>query len=314
MDHAARVALTEEDQPRLWALARELAELAGCRCPDEIGLVAGADATVSDAGGRLGLRRRTRLLDVGAALLIGTDEDQFRSVLAHALGPVTTASAAAEPLATAWREYVATFASMGVGLGRRPRGLLTGFAWHLGSGRGGATALLASPEELFTALEDRLYADSGLLATPLTELAPLEAAVQLAGRAAAFDRVLLEQGRNAGLATVYQTLGNGTAAGLLRRQLPEDETDLSRYTARVLADYLGAALVDADAASLAIDWSSGWAVVDPTGVPLELRTLVDEVLAKPSLAGDLHELMRRSGVPDTWRPPEVPDDPAPACA
>ena len=83
--------------------------------------------------------------------------------------------------------------------------------------------------------------------------------------------------------------------------------DLPKVTARVLADYLGAALLAIDQARVELDWASGWAIVDPAGMPLELTALVEEVLADPLLAPELHELMRLSGVSDSWRAPEVTD-------
>ena len=75
----------------------------------------------------------------------------------------------------------------------------------------------------------------------------------------------------------------------------------------MLADYLGAALLAVDQARVELDWASGWAIVDPAGMPLELTALVEEVLADPLLAPELHELMRLSGVSDSWRAPEVTD-------
>ncbi|WP_435769887.1 M48 family metalloprotease [Nocardioides sp. SYSU DS0651] len=78
--------LQERDQPRLWALARELADLASTRCVDEIRLVADANAAVSDSATWLGLRPGTRRLYLGVPLLLGLDEAQLRSVLAHEFG------------------------------------------------------------------------------------------------------------------------------------------------------------------------------------------------------------------------------------
>jgi Zn-dependent protease with chaperone function len=416
------VLLTEQAQPRLWAAARELAELAETRCVDEIRLVPDANAAVSDSGSWLGLRVGTRRLFLGVPLLHGLDEAQLRSVLAHefghyggrhtalagvtyrgaetirrtvdhlgprhaasrvfmlyarlyfavshsvnrrqeleadqlsarAVGADVAASALLEvgPVAVAWEHYLHRFAAMGRELGRRPAGLLAGFADHLASPEvartrlepgesaveekasvfdthpsitsrvaallggtapvprpqgGSALGLLVAPERVFAELEDALYDGSGRAPTPLPELAPLAGADELARRSGAFDKVMLEQGRPPGVSTVYQALGNGTAARLLRQLVPEEELELPQVTARVLADYLGAALLAADQARVELDWASGWALVDPAGMPLELTDLVEEVLANPLLAPDLHDLMRMSGVPDTWRPAEVAD-------
>jgi Zn-dependent protease with chaperone function len=416
------VLLTEQAQPRLWAVARDLADLAETRCADEIRLVPHANAAVSDSGSWLGLRAGTRRLYVGVPLLHGLDEAQLRSVLAHefghyggrhtalagvsyrgaetirrtidhlgarhlasrlfrlyarlyfavshsvnrrqeleadqlsarSVGPEVAASALLEvaPLAVAWEHYLHGFAAMGREIGRRPTGLLAGFADHLASPDvmrvrqelrkapdeektsvfdthpstssrvavllGGAApvqrlpgdsalGLLTAPEHAFTDLEDSLYDDSGRTPTPLAELAPLAGADLLARRAGAFDKVMLEQGRPPGISTVYQSLGNGTAARLLRQLVPEAQRDLPKVTARVLADYLGAALMAIDQARVELDWACGWALVDPAGTPLELTALVEEVLANPLLAPELHELMRLSGVADSWRAPEVTD-------
>ncbi len=416
------VLLTEQAQPRLWSVARELADLAETRCADEIRLVADANAAVSDSGSWLGLRAGTRRLYLGAPLLHGLDEAQLRSVLAHefghyggrhtalagvtyrgtetirrtighlgprhlasrvfllyarlyfaashsvnrrqeleadqlsalSVGPEVAASALLEmaPLAVTWEHYLHRFAGMGLEVGRRPAGLLAGFADHLASPvvvearqklretpaeektsvfdshpstssrvalllggadpahrqpGGSALGLLVAPERAFTDLEDSLYDESGLTPTPLTELAPLAGADQLARRSGAFDKVMLEQGRPPGISTVYQALGNGTAARLLRQLVREEELDLPKVTERVLADYLGAALLAVDQARVELDWASGWVLVDPAGMPLELTDLVEEVLANPLLSPDLHDLMRLSGVADTWRPAEVTD-------
>ena len=416
------VLLTEQAQPRLWAVARELADLAETRCADEIRLVADANAAVSDSGSWLGLRAGTRRLYLGVPLLHGLDEAQLRSVLAHefghyggrhtalagvtyrgaetigrtvshlgprhlasrlfliyarlyfavshsvnrrqeleadqlsarAVGPDVAASALLEvaPLAVTWEHYLHRFAAMGLEIGRRPTGLLAGFADHLAcpevaramqqlrettadekpsvydthpstgsrvalllggaapvqrQPEGSALGLLTAPESAFAELEDSLYDETGRAPTPLPELAPLAGADHLARTSGAFDKVMLEQGRTPGISTVYQSLGNGTAARLLRQLVPDEQLDLPKVTARVLGDYLGAALVAVDRARVELDWASGWALVDPAGGPLELTDLVEEVLADPTLAPDLHDLMRLSGVADSWRPPEVSD-------
>jgi Zn-dependent protease with chaperone function len=421
------VLLTEQAQPRLWAMARELADLAETRCADEIRLVAEVNAAVSDSGSWLGLRAGTRRLYVGVPLLLAFDEAQLRSVLAHefghyggrhttfagvsyrgaetirrtldqlgtrhfasrvfllyarlyfavshtvnrrqeleadqlsarAVGPEVAASTLLElaPLAVAWQGYLGRFATMGRELDRRPTGVLTGFSDHLArpevargmqevrdaapeeettsvfdthpstsqrvalllggaapapwQSGGPALGLLTAPEVPFAELEDSLYDESGRTPTPLPELARLAGADQLARHSAALDRVLKEQGRPPGLGTVYQALGNGTAARLLRPLVPDDQVDLPKVTARLLADYLGAALLAADQARVELDWASGWTVVDPAGARLDLVELVEEVLANPSLAGDLHELMRLSGISDSWRPAQVVEDRTP---
>ena len=425
------VLLTEQAQPRLWAVARELADLAETHCADEIRLVPDANAAVSDSGSWLGLRAGTRRLYLGVPLAArarrgpaavrarprvrplrrpahGTGRrhlPRHRDDPAHhqpprsatpriaavpalcapllrgvaqrepppgargrpAQRPLRRAgggrvrSAGMAPLAVAWEHYLHGFAAMGREIGRRPTGLLAGFADHLaspevirarrscarhptrrrrrsstptraparasrrcsaepllprGSQEPRRSACSTTPERAFADLEDSLYDESGLAPTPLAELAPLAGADLLARRSGAFDKVMLEQGRPPGISTVYQSLGNGTAARLLRQLVPEEQRDLPKVTARVLADYLGAALLAIDQARVELDWASGWALVDPAGMPLELTALVEEVLADPLLAPELHELMRLSGVSDSWRRagghrPQDPDRPRP---
>ncbi|WP_197040104.1 M48 family metallopeptidase [Mycobacterium sp. URHB0044] len=80
------VLLGEEEQPELWHEVRELAGFAGTRPPDEIRLVAVANAAVSEDSTLLGLVGGTRRMFLGAPLLIGFTRQQLRAVLAHELG------------------------------------------------------------------------------------------------------------------------------------------------------------------------------------------------------------------------------------
>lgn len=80
------VLLDEADQPGLWSRVRELADAVGTRAPDEIRLVPDVNAYVSEDAKLLGLVPGTRRLAIGAPLLVGLDQAQVRSVLAHELG------------------------------------------------------------------------------------------------------------------------------------------------------------------------------------------------------------------------------------
>ena len=80
------VAMTLEQQPRLWAEVRGLAEQAHTRAPDEIRLVPDVNAAVSERSRWLGLVRGTRRMYLGVPLLTGLTALQLRSVLAHELG------------------------------------------------------------------------------------------------------------------------------------------------------------------------------------------------------------------------------------
>jgi Zn-dependent protease with chaperone function len=76
----------EADQPRLWHEVRELAGFAATRPPDEIQLVAAANAGVAEETSLLGLVGGTRKMSLGAPLLVGLSREQLRAVLAHELG------------------------------------------------------------------------------------------------------------------------------------------------------------------------------------------------------------------------------------
>jgi Zn-dependent protease with chaperone function len=79
------VPLSPEDQPRLWALVRELADVAADSAPDELYLVPTAGAAVTADTRLLGLQVKRRRLYLGAPLLAALDEGQLRAVLTHEL-------------------------------------------------------------------------------------------------------------------------------------------------------------------------------------------------------------------------------------
>ncbi|MFF5437091.1 M48 family metallopeptidase [Streptomyces achromogenes] len=81
--------VTDTDEPRLWALVRELATAAGTRAPDRILLTGEVNASVSEEPRLLGLLPGPRRLTLGVPLLIGLTEAQLRSVLAHEFGHFT---------------------------------------------------------------------------------------------------------------------------------------------------------------------------------------------------------------------------------
>lgn len=90
--------MTEEDQPGLWAEARRLAADVGTRPPDEIRLVAEANAAVSEDSRLLGLRGGTRRLYVGAPLLLAMSPLELRAVLAHEMGHYSARHTALAPV------------------------------------------------------------------------------------------------------------------------------------------------------------------------------------------------------------------------
>jgi Zn-dependent protease with chaperone function len=79
-------AVDEDEAPQLWALVRELAALADTRPPEQIRLVAEANAFVWEDGWLLGLRPGRRQMYVGVPLLRALTVDGLRAVLAHELG------------------------------------------------------------------------------------------------------------------------------------------------------------------------------------------------------------------------------------
>ncbi|CAL9471259.1 M48 family metalloprotease [Streptomyces sp. enrichment culture] len=81
--------VTDTDEPRLWALVRELAAAAGTRAPDRVLLTGEVNASVSEDPRLLGLLPGPRRLTLGVPLLIGLTEAQLRSVLAHEFGHFT---------------------------------------------------------------------------------------------------------------------------------------------------------------------------------------------------------------------------------
>src|SRR5690349_7480488 len=80
------VVVDERAAPELWRHVRELAVVVGTRAPDEIRLVADANAYVWEDVRRLGLRGGERRLYIGVPLLSAFTVEQMWAVLAHELG------------------------------------------------------------------------------------------------------------------------------------------------------------------------------------------------------------------------------------
>jgi hypothetical protein len=78
--------VSPEEQPRLWALVRELSEAVGTRPPDEIFLVPHAEVAVSEETRLLGLRVLGRRMSIGAPLLAALDEGRLHAVLVREIG------------------------------------------------------------------------------------------------------------------------------------------------------------------------------------------------------------------------------------
>ncbi|QKW17679.1 M48 family metalloprotease [Kitasatospora sp. NA04385] len=82
----AAVAITPQEQPRLWEEVRAAARAAGERAPDELFLVAEVNAGVAEHGRLLGLLPGRRRMSLGLPLLTGLTVPQLRAVLAHEFG------------------------------------------------------------------------------------------------------------------------------------------------------------------------------------------------------------------------------------
>lgn len=88
-EDVAGLEVTEADEPRLWALVRELADAAGTRAPDRIILTGEVNAAVAEQPRLLGLLPGPRRLYLGIPLMTGLSEAQLRAVLAHEYGHFT---------------------------------------------------------------------------------------------------------------------------------------------------------------------------------------------------------------------------------
>ncbi|MEU3453742.1 M48 family metallopeptidase [Micromonospora sp. NPDC006766] len=122
----AGIRLTSEQAPELWRIVRDLARRAAADEPDEIRLVAGAHAEVTDSSRLLGLIPGRRRVVLGLPLLRAYTVDQLRAVLAHEFAHFSRWHTTTVLLAHNGRNMVVEIAR------HLPifllRGLLTGFA------------------------------------------------------------------------------------------------------------------------------------------------------------------------------------------
>ncbi|WP_418059433.1 M48 family metalloprotease [Pimelobacter simplex] len=98
--------LSPQDQPALWAEIRTLAGSVGTRPPDEIALVADANAGVTEDSRFLGLVGGRRRLELGLPLLLGLSPLQLRAVLAHELGHYGSRHTALGPVTYRGRQAI----------------------------------------------------------------------------------------------------------------------------------------------------------------------------------------------------------------
>ncbi|MGH9265416.1 MAG: M48 family metalloprotease [Acidimicrobiales bacterium] len=83
------VEVDEHSQPELVGLVRSVATEMGTAPPDRILFVPEVNASVTQTGGLLGLRRGERVMVVGVPLVHSLTVDQLRGVIAHELGHYT---------------------------------------------------------------------------------------------------------------------------------------------------------------------------------------------------------------------------------
>ena len=91
----------------LWTMVDELAAQAGTRVPDEIRIVTGVEASVSERARLLGLLPGRRYLFVGLPLLICLPPNQIRAIIAHELGHYSRAHTRMAPVAYRGRRAIA---------------------------------------------------------------------------------------------------------------------------------------------------------------------------------------------------------------
>lgn len=83
------VQLTRTEQPQLWRMAESIAADADAPVPDEIRITSEPNATILEDTALLGLRTRTRYLELGLPLLAALNASELRAVVAHELGRLT---------------------------------------------------------------------------------------------------------------------------------------------------------------------------------------------------------------------------------
>lgn len=100
------IVVSRADEPALWAEVEQLATATGTEPPDEIRLVAEANAGVREEVRLLGLVRGTRRMYVGAPLLLALSPAEMRFVLAHELGHYSGKHTALAPLVYRGQEAI----------------------------------------------------------------------------------------------------------------------------------------------------------------------------------------------------------------
>ena len=122
------IAVTDEEQPALWARVRELASVAGTEPPDEIRLDHKANASVTQDAALLGLVPGARRLFLGAPLLLVLSPAQLDAVLAHEFGHYSNHDTRLLPIVNRGRMSVLRAVEAAAGSARQGSAAATGRA------------------------------------------------------------------------------------------------------------------------------------------------------------------------------------------
>ncbi|MGP4019442.1 M48 family metalloprotease [Saccharopolyspora sp. 5N708] len=83
------VPLYREEQAQVWRIVASIASTADAPPPDEIRITSEPNAIIREDTALLGLRTRTRYLEIGLPLLAALNVSELRAVVAHQLGRLT---------------------------------------------------------------------------------------------------------------------------------------------------------------------------------------------------------------------------------
>jgi len=97
-DEITGLAVTDADEPRLWALIREIAQQLGTDPPARVYLVPDVNAFVTQRSKLMGLVPGERIMGIGLPLLHVLTVDELRGVLAHEFGHYTGGDTRLGPL------------------------------------------------------------------------------------------------------------------------------------------------------------------------------------------------------------------------
>ncbi|MFE9447111.1 M48 family metalloprotease [Streptomyces sp. NPDC006739] len=235
------IPVTESDEPRLWALVRELADAAGTRAPERIVLTGDVGAVVTEEPRLLGLRPGPRRLHLGVPLMTGLSEAQLRAVLAHEYGHFTGGDTRLSALVARGRARLARIVGRLHATAHGERDDTTG-GGHGGPGAGMADRMTAALHLPYA----KLCLRASLATARDQEYAADLTAARIAGReatASALREIQLLAAAHDFYLRSYATLGvpvrllppRGEFFGGFGRMLTAREPDLARLRTRLPA-------------------------------------------------------------------------------